>query len=195
MTLNANPRLCARVMSGMFAIVLFAGVAAAEEAMQPLFEDFAAAPETRWHYVADGVMGGVSQGQSEIVRHGEYAAIRLWGRVSTDNNGGFIQVRRDIAGGLPSEAQGLRLSVRGNGETYYVFLRTHGLTRVWHSYRFSFTAPDHWSEIEMNFADFVPSHGDMPPSFDTRDLRRIGLVAYGQDYDADLTVRSIAVYD
>ena len=42
-----------------------------------------------WAYLADTVMGGVSQGRAEFSN----GALRLTGQVSTENNGGFIQVR------------------------------------------------------------------------------------------------------
>lgn len=148
------------------------------------------APETRWSYVADGVMGGVSQGRAVFSE----GAVQLMGNVSTDNNGGFIQVRRDIEGGLDPNAQGLRLSVRGNGETYYIFLRTGGLNRVWYSYRAAFTAGPDWSEITLPFAAFTASHDDMPQSFTPDQLIRMGLVAYGRDHTADVSLRRVEVY-
>lgn len=175
-----------RPLSSLTAMLLATLPAFAEDAM---FDDFSAAAD-RWSYVADGVMGGVSQGGATFPE----GAVRLTGQVSTDNNGGFIQVRRDIEGGLPVDTQGLRLSVRGNGDAYYVFLRTQGLARVWHSYRHSFVAPDDWTEVELRLADFTPSHAEMPPSFTPDQLIRIGLVAYGRDHEADLTVRSIELF-
>ena len=125
-----------------------------------MLDDFTNA-EARWRYVADGVMGGVSQGQ---VRYGD-GFVQLTGEVSTDNNGGFIQVRRDLPGGLPPQTQTLRLSVRGNGETYFVFLRTQGLARVWYSYRHSFVAGPDWTNVTLPLADFTASHADMPANF------------------------------
>ena len=47
----------------------------------------------RWIYFADNVMGGISVGSSEYVIVASGKAIRLYGEVSTKNNGGFIQVR------------------------------------------------------------------------------------------------------
>jgi len=152
-------------------------------------DDFSA-PENHWSYVADGVMGGVSQGQLSF----EDGAVRLTGQVSTDNNGGFIQIRRDLTGGLPADTQGLRLEVRGNGETYYVFLRTRGLSRVWHSYRHAFVAGPDWAEINLDLAHFEPSHADMPATFTPDQLIRIGLVAYGRDHEADLSARALSAY-
>ena len=54
--------------------------------------------ENNWAYLADTVMGGVSQGGAEF----SAGALRLTGQVSTKNNGGFIQVRTRID---PTEKQ------------------------------------------------------------------------------------------
>ena len=154
-----------------------------------ILDDFTAA-DGRWSFVADGVMGGVSQGDARFLD----GAIRLRGEVSTDNNGGFIQVRRNLESGFPEDTRGVLLSVRGNGETYYVFLRSQGLTRVWHSYRHAFVAGPDWAVVDLDLADFTPSHADMPASFTPDQLIRIGLVAYGRDHVADLAVQRIELY-
>ncbi|NNE51645.1 MAG: NADH ubiquinone oxidoreductase [Sulfitobacter sp.] len=159
-----------------------------------LFEDFTDAPETRWDYVADGVMGGVSEGQAEFVTDGDGTAVRLTGLVSTENNGGFIQVRRRFEGGFPVAAKGLILSVKGNGEPYFVFLRTKGQKRVFHSYRFEFETTSDWEEVRMDFADFYPSHEEMPLNFAPEDVTGIGIVAYGRAFEADVMVRRVEVY-
>ena len=49
--------------------------------------------DARWAYLADTVMGGISVGKAEVTSSGSETGIRLSGRVSTENNGGFIQIR------------------------------------------------------------------------------------------------------
>ncbi|MFP7672072.1 CIA30 family protein [Marivita sp. S0852] len=159
-----------------------------------VFDDFSGDVGARWDYVADGVMGGVSSGGADIRGAGADAVLRLQGRVSTDNNGGFIQVRQRFSQPWPDTAQGLSLRVKGNGETYYVFLKTPGLSRVWHSYRASFTALDQWQTVHLPFAEFSPSHDSMPQSFTASRVNSIAIVAYGADYDADVSVDRIALY-
>jgi hypothetical protein len=176
------------------AFLAFAPGAQAENVMGQTFEDFSGTAGERWQYVADGVMGGVSQGEAEFVEADGGQAVRLHGQVSTENNGGFIQVRHRFDGGLPADARGLRLSVRGNGERYFVFLRTRGLERVFHSYRHAFEAEADWREVTLEFADFYPSHDGMPEGFSPEDVFGIGIVAYGRDFEADVTVREVTVY-
>ena len=62
-----------------------------------IIDDFTQLPEStiggRWSYTSDRVMGGVSNGGGGYDEVEGRMAIRLFGQVSTANNGGFIQVR------------------------------------------------------------------------------------------------------
>jgi hypothetical protein len=49
-----------------------------------------------WQLVSDQVMGGESAGQLSIEDVPSGPVFRLTGRVSLDNNGGFIQMAADI---------------------------------------------------------------------------------------------------
>jgi len=183
-------------------LTLFIGVvlsfpllpATAEDTLPITFEDFETDAIERWTYVADRVMGGVSSGDAHMVRDGDDGAVRLKGVVSTENNGGFIQVRQQFSGGWPEDTHGLRISAKGNDQTYYVFLRTEGLSRVWYSYRFVFDVSNDWAEFEMPFDKFKPSHEGMPKAFTPEIIKSIGFVAYGRDHEVDLTVRRVELY-
>lgn len=105
-----------RILACIFA--LMATMSSAEPVQ--LNERFDAGAEARWRYIGDNVMGGVSSGRAQITAEG----LNLTGQVSTDNNGGFIQVRREFEDGLSADVSALVLKVRGNGERYTVFLRT-----------------------------------------------------------------------
>ena len=74
--------------------------------------------ENNWAYLADTVMGGVSQGSAEF----DAGALRLTGKVSTENNGGFIQVRTRIDPSDSKEKTGIKIKVKGNGDVYYLSL-------------------------------------------------------------------------
>ena len=50
----------------------------------------------QWAYLADTVMGGISEGTAQFEDQGTSQVIRLSGEVSTANNGGFIQVRSPV---------------------------------------------------------------------------------------------------
>ena len=145
---------------------------------------------TRWQLFTDIVMGGVSNGTMvrEIVAG--RPAVRIRGNVSLENNGGFVQIAIDLApDGKAVDASawhGLELDVFGNGEEYSLHLRTEDLTRPWQSYRRSFRADQQWRTIPFRFGDFVPYRTETP--LDHRRLRRIGVVAIGRAFSADLAI-------
>ena len=117
-------------------------------------------------------------------------------QVGSAHGHGFIQAALDLAAAddtLDATGYaGLRLVVRGNGEVYGVHLRTPDNLRPWQSYRARFTAGPDWHAIELPFAAFVPYRLDAP--LDTARLRRIGLVAIGRAFHADLAVAELAFY-
>lgn len=151
---------------------------------------------TRWRGVSDRVMGGISVAK---LRHDEidgHPCLHLSGDVRLENDGGFLQASLDLAegaGSLDASAfEGLSLLVRGNGEEYGLHLRTPDNRRPWQSYRAAFRADPAWQDIELPFADFVPHRLEVP--LDRSRLRRLGLVAIGRAFHADLAVARIALY-
>ena len=150
----------------------------------------------RWQMISDGVMGGLSQGrmQREIVQG--RLAIRMQGRVSLENNGGFIQIALDLdATGGPIDARswaGIELDACGNGETYNLHLRTADIVRPWQSYRSSFVASAKWQTHRLPFAEFEAHRIDAPLDLGT--LRRIGIVAIGRAFNADLAISGLRFF-
>jgi hypothetical protein len=158
--------------------------------------DLVSALGTEWRGVSDRVMGGVSQETvSRSVADG-HPALHLQGDVRLENNGGFIQAALDLSSGgrtLDASAyKGIRLMVRGNGEKYSLHLRTPDNVRPWQSYRAEFTAEDAWRSIYLPFESFAPHRLDTP--LDTSRLSRLGLVAIGRAFSADVMVSSISFY-
>ena len=80
----------------------------------------------------------------------------------------------------------------GNGERYDIRLRTTDVTRPQQSYRQEFVASNGWQTIRLPFADFVPHRIETP--LDLTRLKRIGLVAIGREFTADLAVARIGFY-
>ena len=131
----------------------------------------------RWPATNDGVMGGISQGQSDITPDG---TLRFFGNVSLENNGGFSSIRsldeeRDL-----SAYDGILIRVRGDGNRYALNLRTDVRIRAG-SYRVKFdTEADKWLEVFLPFAGFrATSFGveqaDAPP-LDPRKIRSFGFL-------------------
>lgn len=158
-------------------------------------DDLVSALGTTWRMVADTVMGGVSSGRLQPAVMESRPCLRLTGRVSLDNDGGFLQMSLDLspAGELDASAwSGVELTVRGNGETYNVHLRNRDTRIVWQSYRATFRADPQWRLVRLPFAEFRPYRIDRPLVL--RHLRRLGLVAIGREMEVDLCVARVAFY-
>ena len=170
-------------------------------AMAPTIDDLSgdfpdASNGARWQMLSDAVMGGVSAGQMTRTVIAQRPAIRMQGEVSLENNGGFLQIALDLApGGAAFDASGfagIALDVWGNGEDYGLHLRTANLSRPWQSYRMGFAAAPRWQEIRFPFRDFAPHRTDLP--FDAHLLRRIGIVAIGRAFTADVAVGGLRFF-
>jgi len=140
-----------------------------------------------WSYLADTVMGGVSRGSARI----EGDALRLTGTVSTENRGGFIQARVAMPDGLPPGATALRLRVRGNGERYFIHLRTTRTSLPWQYYQQGFETGQDWAEVRLPLSGFQPSGRMMAGQVRPEDVRSVGLVAYGRDHVADVSLAAL----
>ena len=151
---------------------------------------------TCWRGVSDRVMGGISEASVSHDAIEGRPCLRLTGDVRLENDGGFIQAALDLArSGEAIDASGytgVRIAVRGNGEKYSVHLRTPDNVRPWQSYRVQFTARSDWEQIDLPFEAFAPYRLEV--GLDTTRLRRIGLVAIGRAFDADLAVSELAFY-
>ena len=170
-------------MMRLIALLLSATAARAEPMLTLDFSD-----PTRWSYVSDRVMGGVSDGGASLLSEDGQSFARLAGEVSTANNGGFIQIRTALPG-LPEGTTALRLTVRGNGETYAVHLRTRGIRAPWLYHAASFTAPADWTTIDLPLAGFSSERLPGPPL--PEEVTSLGIVAYGADYTARLDIARI----
>lgn len=150
---------------------------------------------TRWALVSDAVMGGLSAGglSRELVEG--RMALRLRGTVRLDNNGGFLQMATDLAPGGVLDARGwdgLRVTLWGNGAAYGIHLRTPDLTRPWQSYRAQVASAARWQVVDLPFSEFTPHRTDVP--LNPARLRRIGIVAIGAAFEADVALADLRLY-
>ena len=159
-----------------------------------IIDDFTSGPEARWRFFTDGVMGGVSTGRATFTEERGTAFARMTGEVSTANNGGFIQIRTTLPSGAPADTAGVRLVARGNGERYFVHLRTSGTRLPWQYYRAGFQTSAEWQEVRLPFAAFKASGGMMRSALRPDRLTSVGIVAYGRDHEALIEVREVGFY-
>lgn len=165
-----------------------------------LLDDFANAQQAsngnQWQYVSDTVMGGLSHGAAEHRSVRGRSALLLSGSVSLENNGGFIQAALDLGSDgvtlSAGDAQGVAVSVCGDGESYAVNLRTHDTQRPWQSYRCFVDSHEEWTTHYLPFKAFVAHRVDQP--LDSLRLRRIGLIAIGKAGPVQIAISRIALY-
>lgn len=169
----------------------------AAEVIDDLSQPFPrAANGARWEMITDGVMGGVSAGRLQRTAVAGRSALRLTGDVRLENNGGFVQMALDMApGGGVVDASGwagIALTVCGTGEGYGLHLRTDRAVRPWQSWRQGFVAAEGWAELRLPFAGFAPHRID--GALEPARLRRLGLVAIGRAFRADLALADLRFY-
>ena len=164
-------------------------------ALESLMTDrFDADPQLRWSYVSDQVMGGVSEGRVAFKEEQGQQFAHMTGQVSTENNGGFIQLRKAIPKKTIDTATGAYLKVRGNGQQYYLHLRTSGTLLPWQYYQASFTTTDQWQIIKVPLTAFARSGNWLSKAVKPSSIRSIGIVAFGRDHSADIQISEIGFY-
>jgi hypothetical protein len=157
--------------------------------------DYSTGTGGEWRLVTDTVMGGVSNGQLTVEEIDGRRCLRLRGEVRTENNGGFIQAALDLETQRVRDASafdGVVIDVYGNDETYSLHLRQDGLWLPWQAFRASFTAPPEWQTHYLPFEQFLPHKTSAALKPDR--LKRIGVVAIGRAFSADLCVGRIGYY-
>ena len=173
-------------------LFLFSIIASMGQSM--LVDDFQSNPEKRWRFFADTVMGGVSSGQVEFKSKGDVSYVRLAGKVSTANNGGFIQIRRKLDTVASKDLQGVRLVVRGNNQTYFVHLRTSWTVLPWQYYQAQYDVSSNWQEVRIPLSSFERSGKLLKKVPAATSIKSVAIVAFGRDHAADVEVREIGFY-
>lgn len=103
-----------------------------------------------WLIVNDGVMGGLSQGNFEVVD----GTAKFRGKVSTDNNGGFTLVRNQFDQKSLTAYESIILELKGDGKTYQFRVKSNADQR--HSYVYTFTTNGDWQKITIPFSSLEP---------------------------------------
>ncbi|MDB2590271.1 CIA30 family protein [Candidatus Thioglobus sp.] len=151
---------------------------------------------TKWQLVTDAIMGGLSQGQLSLDVYKDKNCLRMRGNVTTENNGGFVQIALPLSKNNTFDASdysGVEIEVAGNSEIYNIHFRTDELWFPWQSYRSSFKAESDWKKYRIPFKEldkYKTFH-----EFSQGKIKRIGLVAIGREFQADLCLADIRFYN
>ena len=186
---------------GLVAVILSKSFELSAQDNEMLIDDFSkknfiSAVGTSWVGVTDEVMGGISEVKIETTTINQRRCLHLTGNVRVENNGGFIQAALNLSKDNKlfdaSLFSGIRLTVYGNNEDYSIHLRTPDNNQPWQSYRAHFMGKSMWHVIELPFESFKPYR--LQTKLDTKRLKRIGLVAIGRRFNADLAISNIEFY-
>jgi hypothetical protein len=175
-------------------IVLTFAAALAGGAEETESEESAMATGGEWRFFTDTVMGGVSTGRVVPMTEDGVSFLRMTGTVSTANRGGFIQMRMDLDTRPAEGTTGVRLVVRGNGQRYFVHLRTNGTVLPWQYYQAGFDVTGDWAEARLPFSAFRASGALLRTEPRPGSLTSLAVVAYGRDYEALIDVREVGFY-
>ena len=205
MTLFGCASLCLGVLCLLFAPLegnVERGQTIEENTMESpsdfLIDDFSlnngiSAIGTQWRQYTDQVMGGESTASYSFEVIDGKQCIHLQGNVSLENRGGFVQVALPLRQkGRPFDASqfsGVRLWVKGNGENYYVHLRSSKTWLPWQFYEAPFFADNQWQKVEIPFEKFTPQ--SLKSALNPKKLKRLAVVGAKKVFKADIAVSRI----
>lgn len=86
--------------------------------------DFTPSQYKPWKVINDGVMGGLSKGHVEL----QAKALRFYGLISTDNNGGFTSVYSAPIK-LSKSIEAISITIKGDGNRYQLRVRSNVMGR------------------------------------------------------------------
>ena len=159
-----------------------------------LFDDFSDSPSKRWEFITDQVMGGVSFGNLTFMNENGANYARMTGNESLKNNGGVIQFRRKVTNHFDTSKQGLELKLRGNKQKYFVHIRTTGTFLPWQYYHAPFSSNSGWTIVRMPFSMFERSSGFLSKKITAKNIRSVGIVAFGKEHEVQLDVKQISIF-
>ena len=175
----------------IFIICLFFFVMANQVFADVIFKDNFQ-DSTKWKYISDDVMGGVSTGSIVYEMSEGHSIAYLSGDVSTENNGGFIQVQRKLKDVNLEKAKYIKIIAKGNNQKYFIHLRTRGTILPWQYYAFDFVVTENYKEFIIPISEFKKSGSFLANKVKPKSIKSVGIVAFGRDHEAKLHVKEIA---
>lgn len=168
------------------------GLAVPEEQLIDLYRSTQDQPSP-WTVISDQVMGGVSSAQLQQDVRQDSSCSCLIGHTSLDNNGGFVQMKLDIARDqLRADYQGIFIELYGNAHDYNLHVKTTQLSRPWQSFRCTLSLEPQWTRFIVPYAQLEAHRTDA--KLQPAEIRSVAIVAIGQAFDVDVCVRRLGFY-
>jgi hypothetical protein len=148
----------------------------------------------QWQVINDGVMGGLSKGKTKVLEQ----AFNFYGRVSTENNGGFTSVYLPLAT-LQKAFEYVKITVKGDGRPYQLRIRSRAMAYNT-VYKYSFaTEKDRMQSLSFKLADFQASFRGRiitdAPVLTAQSISHVGfLISSKQTGDFTLSISAIEFY-
>ena len=136
-------------------------------------------------------MGGVSTGKVEFLNDNNKFYARMRGNVSTENKGGFIQVRRKLEKLNLEGSKFIEIIAKGNNQNYFIHLRTSGTFLPWQYYQISFKVLNSFETFKLPISEFKRSSVFLSKRINPKNITSIGVVAFGRDHSADIYIKEI----
>ncbi len=149
----------------------------------------------KWQFISDQVMGGMSSGKVEFININNNLNARLTGNVSTENKGGFIQIRRKLEKSSLKGAKFIEITAKGNHQNYFIHLRTSGTLLPWQYYQISFKVVDDFKIFKLPINKFKRSSVFLSKQIIPENITSVGVVAFGRDHSADIYIKEINFID
>ena len=181
------------ILKKLFIIIVFF-ISLPLGAKMMVFEDFTVDQEKDWEFISDQVMGGVSDGKLEFINMGGHSFARMTGYVSLENNGGFIQFRKEVNGTGHNDSKGLVVNVRGNNQKYFLHIRTTGTILPWQYYQAPFEVTQDWKKIKIAYDIFERSGIMLSKKVKPKKITSIAIVAFGYEQEVLIDVNNISFY-
>ena len=149
-----------------------------------------------WKIINDGVMGGCSKGNFQIMATGMGC---FHGNLSLKNNGGFVTARVPLNHSISKEYNGILIRVLGDGNLYSFRIKTsHRSNDIQYKHEFE-TKLETWQNVKLPFKDFKAVYRgktlNEAPALLQSEIKEMGfLIAHKQAGDFCLFISSIALY-
>ena len=174
----------------IFKFIILFFILTQEAVGNTIFKDNFENPK-KWQFISDQVMGGVSSGKVEFININNNLYARMTGNVSTENKGGFIQVRRKLEKINLEGSNFIEIIAKGNNQNYFIHLRTYGTFLPWQYYQISFKVLNNFKKFKLSISEFKRSSLFLSKNINPKNITSIGIVAFGRDHSADIFIKEI----
>ena len=148
--------------------------------------------QAEWEFITDNVMGGKSTGKIAYIPNDAGVIAVMSGNVTTENNGGFIQIRRKFNDISLNGATHIKILAKGNNQKYFIHLRTRGTILPWQYYQIGFEVEDQYKEYILPIQKFERSGSFLSKEIDANSIKSVGIVAFGRDHPAEIHIKEIS---